>query len=258
MAPFSYEVNYSKILVSTTSILTEGDKGEVQLMGGLTQSVNTINNNVDFLKGLVKLCHIGIVDGEKTPEFHENTHLLLEYILKTHDSDLALLLTDTLVQIQEHSKFYVTNNATNLKLLCSFIFIQFNRDKTEIYHHVLTLITGEDTDISRTNIDSLVKPQLSQMDANLYECFNLNMTIKLLDMYFIVDEEAFRTLFFDILTDWEKYDAQFNEEAFIRLIWFALILDKEDYLKRKVHDYEKLLKSDNWNVKFYRYVKKNW
>lgn len=227
-------------------------------MGGLTQSVNTINNNVDFLKGLVKLCHIGIVDGEKTPEFHENTHLLLEYILKTHDSDLALLLTETLVQIQEHSKIYVTNNATNLKLLCSFIFIQFNRDKTEIYHHVLTLITGEDTDISRTNIDSLVKPQLSQMDANLYECFNLNMTIKLLDMYFIVDEEAFRTLFFDILTDWEKYDAQFNEEAFIRLIWFALILDKEDYLKRKVHDYEKLLKSDNWNVKFYRYVKKNW
>jgi hypothetical protein len=227
-------------------------------MDGLSQSFNTINNNDGFLKELVKLSHIGIVDGEKTPEFHEKTQLLLEYLLNAHDSDLALLLTETLVHMQEHSKFYVTNNATNLKLLCNFIFIQFKRQKTEIYNHVLTLITGEDTDISRTNIDSVVKPQLSLMDANLYECFNLNMTIKLLDMYFTVDQEAFRTLFFDILTDWEKYDTQFNEDAFIRLVWFAFLLNEEDYLKRKVSDYEKLLKSDNWNVKFYRYVKKNW
>jgi hypothetical protein len=216
----------------------------------------TINTPIEFLTELIKLSHIGIVNGEKTPDFHNITYRLIKFIIETLDADLALLLTETLVHIQNNSKFYVTNNATNLNLLCKIILIQFETNKTEIYSHVLTLITYEDAEISRTNIKSIVEPQLRKMNANIYECFNLKLTIKLLKSYLSIDHEEFHTLFLDVLTDWKEYDEQLEEEAFIKLVWFAFILDEEDHLKRIVPKFNHYMKSDNWDLKFYRYIKK--
>ncbi|MGY3717661.1 hypothetical protein ACWE42_19290 [Sutcliffiella cohnii] len=222
-----------------------------------TVSEVKITSTVDFLTQLVKLSHIGLIDGEKTAEFHVKTKSLLEYIHSNNDAELALLLTQTLVHIQDCSKFYVVNNATNLRLICDFIFIQFKTHKVEIYNNVFKIITHEDDYISKSNINTIVAPLLQKLDANLYECFNLNLSVKLLDTYFIYDEEAFKNLFYDLLMDWEQFGNQINEETFEKLVWYAFVLNEEDYLKRKIVEYNVLLKADKWNLKFYRYIRKH-
>lgn len=61
----------------------------------------------------------------------------------------------------------------------------------------------------------------------------------------------------DILADWEYFETPIKDEAFEKLLWYVFALDNDQYLKEQVPEYESLIQSDRWGIKFYRYITKN-
>ncbi|BCB02141.1 hypothetical protein [Bacillus sp. KH172YL63] len=215
-----------------------------------------LNNDNEFLLELVHLGNIGIRNGNKTNEFHNKVTRLLEYLQRTANADLALVLTETLHEIRLYTKFYVTDNATNVGQLCTLFSIQFVHSTDKIYFEVLKLLNYCEGTLGKANIDSVLCSNIKKVDANIYEWFNLDLSLELLHTYLIVDRDALKTLFIDMNVDWGNFDDQINENTFEKLLWYGFLLNNEELLKEQVNQYPELMKSDNWGVKFYRYINK--
>lgn len=216
-----------------------------------------ISDAREFLAELIKMSHFGIERGQKTGEFHNLATRLLEYVLRTKEADLAKLLTDTLVKIQRHAKFYLTDNSTNLKQLCDFILMQFSHSKINIYANVMQLISNTEGNGGKTNFRVIVGSRISELDGNLYECFNLELSLHLLQAYLVLDRRSQENLFHDILNDWHLYDGISEEDAIEKLLWYGFALGQEDLLEKKILNEDLLQKSDRWGIKFYLYLKKS-
>lgn len=216
-----------------------------------------INNDNDFWIELVRLSYLGIQRGEKSSDFHNKGTRLLEYVLRTEKSNLALLLTETLDEIRIHTKFYLTDNATNLKQLCDLFLIQFKNSKVEIFYNTIKLLNYCEGTLGKANIDAVLQSRIDRMDANIYECFNLALSLELLHTYLIFDKEALKTLFIDMYSDWKHFDGQVNDITFEKLLWYGFLLDNDKVIEEQVTQYSTLIKSDNWGIKFYRVIIKN-
>lgn len=225
-----------------------------QLFESYGLKLEPLNNHNDFLIELVKLSHLGIRRGDRISDFHDKITRLLEYVLRTEASNLTLLLTDTLIYIQTHAKFYLTDNATNVRQLCDLILIQFSESKFEIYYNTMKLLNCCEGSFGKINIRSILKEGIQKMDANIYECFHLALSLELLHTYIILDMDEFKTLFIDMVTDWKMYDEQVKEEYFEKLLWYNFAIDNKGVLKELVTDYRNLIKSDRWGIKFYRFI----
>jgi hypothetical protein len=215
-----------------------------------------LNNDNEFLLELVSIGNIGIKKGKKPSEFHNKATRLLEYIQRTENADLALVLTETLHDIRLYTKFYLTDNATNVRQLCTIFSIQFNHSVNKVYFEVLKLLNYCEGTLGKANIDSVLKSTIKKVDANIYECFNLELSLELLHTYLLVDLDELKTLFIDIIVDWANFENNINENTFEKLLWYGFLLDNDELLKEQIDQYPELIKSDNWGVKFYRYISK--
>ena len=221
-------------------------------------NLTAVNNREEFLIELVKLSHLGIERGKKTSEFYHKSTRLLEYVTRTESSGLTLLLLQSLLKIQKHSKFYLSENTTNLKQLCGLLFIPFSTSKREIYHHTMQLITCCDGKFSIGNIKSILGSRMSKMDGNIYECFDLALSLELLHAYVILDEkDSVIKLLIDVITDWEfiEENGHVKEESLERLLLYSFVCKQEDYLKDTISDYDEILKIDRWGIKFYKFIR---
>ncbi|WP_262176582.1 hypothetical protein [Saccharococcus sp. Marseille-Q5394] len=241
-------------------------KSKIELYS--SERVGRIHSDIEFLSELVCLSHLGIKKGEKTAEFHDSSIRLLNYIIETENASLALLLTKTLFEIQEHAKFYLSANATNVRQLCDLVLIQFSDSEAEIYYYVMCLLNYYDESISgvfqsheksigETNIQSILSAKINEMDGNLYESYDLKLTMELLHSYLIINFESVHPLLLDMLSDWDRFEKDLSQENLSKLLWYGFILNQEQLLKDVIVDYDDRLKSDLWSIRFYRYIKQN-
>ncbi|MGD6831014.1 hypothetical protein ACQCT5_02540 [Sutcliffiella halmapala] len=216
-------------------------------------SMDLIQDKVVFLTLLVELNHIGIVGEENTDKFHDNSKELLDYILETQDGELALLLLQTFLHMQNHTKFHLQNNETNVRQLCKLIFIQFDKNKEEIYFLTLKLLNSVD---ELNENKAIYKSNIANMDGNIYECFRFDLTVELLHSYLLLDHADVRGLLMDTLTDWNEFKVISQEEAFEKLLWYGFSFGEEDYLADTIPDYDFQIKSERWGIKYYVYLLK--
>ncbi|MHC8515888.1 hypothetical protein [Sporosarcina sp. ITBMC105] len=230
--------------------------------------VGKINDSHEFLYELVCLSHIGIKKDVKTAEFHDYSIRLLNFILETGNASLALLLTRTFVEIQTHAKFFLTANATNVKQLCDLILLQFNELEVDIYYNVMWLLNNYDESksevyksidesIGEANIKSILPTKIDEMDGNLYECYNLSLSIELLHCYLIIDYSSLNHLYLDLLSDRERFNGELSDVNFSKLLWYGFLLDHETLLKDVLRNYDELVKSQLWTIRFYRFIEQN-
>lgn len=217
----------------------------------------TINNEKEFLIELVKLNQYVIQKDGLDSGFHQKVTSLLEYIINTENANQALLLTDNLVLIQNHTQYLLTDSAINTNQLCDLILIQFKYFKVAIYKNVLVLLNCTEGNSSKENIHSIVRKRMNKMDGNIYECFDLDLSLKLLNTYLNLKQEDLNTLFLDILTDWKIFNEQLTEDNFEKLLWYSFALEHDNFLKEQILEYEKLIKTEKWSIRFYRFIKKS-
>jgi hypothetical protein len=211
-----------------------------------------IDNNQDFLIELVKYCHLGIEKDFRQVEFDYKITRMLEYVLRIPDPDCALLLTETLFKIQLHTKIELINRGTNINQLCNIFGIQFKQYKKKIYYNTLRIINKE---VSLKYYEILTK--IKQIDGNIFECFDISLSLELLHTYLILDKPFCNMLFMDILGDWKCFRNPMNEEQFEKLLLYGFALGNDDLIKEQIMEYESFIKSDRWSIKFYRNIKKN-
>ncbi|WP_066320538.1 hypothetical protein [Bacillus sp. FJAT-29814] len=216
-----------------------------------------INSENDFMTVLVYLKSIGI-DYSNSREFFDTVKRLLEYIHRTENGKLALLLTENLHKIRIHTKLFLTNNATIVHQLCDLILIQFKHSlRDKVYYDVLKLLNYCEGSLGKFNIDLVVGRRIDELEGNIYECLNLKLTIELLHTYLVFDnKKELMQLFLDMRVDWEKLDEQVNEKTLEKLLWYGFILDMDEAIQNQVTKYNRLIKSNRWAIKFYRYVTK--
>lgn len=137
-----YNILYSYVLEKVKGGTKMENSGKVfeefNNLHGL--ELSPILNNQEFLIELVRLTHAGIEKVPNTGVFENKKTRLLEYVIRTEDSELALLLTETLLKIQTHTKLSLFYNEINLTQLCDLFAIQFDQFKTDIYFNTLKLI----------------------------------------------------------------------------------------------------------------------
>lgn len=215
-------------------------------------NLKSIPTHNDFLIETIKLSQIAL-RGEKTSEFYDKTTILLDYVLRTKDSDLALIVTETLLKIQKYSNLYLTDHATNIRQLICIFDIQFTRNKSKIYFYTLKILNNCNGSFGDGNIRSILIKDIPKIDSNIYECFNLRLILELLHTYMILDDsDAFNTLYKDILIDWEKYDIQLEERFFEKLLWYGFISNNSDeMMKKTLGTYPQIIESNIKGVRHY-------
>lgn len=214
----------------------------------------SISEKTEFLTMLVKLAQIGIVKEKEGENFHRLSASLLNYVIQTKDSELAVLLLKTLVFMQSHANCYLSNNRDNMEKLCDVISIQFFNDKEKIYLQTLKLLNFTEGKLSDDNIQNVVNRRMWEMEGNLYECFHLDLTLELLHSYLVIDHTELKGLFKDIMVDWNEINGTLSEEAFEKLLWYGFALNEEVLLVTVVDEYQERIMSDRWGIKFYRYI----
>ncbi|KPL57818.1 hypothetical protein [Rossellomorea vietnamensis] len=217
-----------------------------------------IKSDNDFMTVLVRLKGIG-VEGDNPREFFDTVKRLLEYIYRTENGKQALILTQLIHKIRIQSKFFLTDNATNVHQLCDLILIQFNHSlKDRVYYNVLKLLNYCDGSLGKFNIDSVLTPRIDNLEGNIYECFNIKLSLELLHTYLVLNiKDELLKLFSDICVDWYKFDHQVNEKIFEKLLWYAFILNRDKEIKEQITQYDSLIRSNRWGIKFFRYVTKS-
>jgi hypothetical protein len=128
--------------------------------------LSPISNNQDFLIELVKLSHIVIEMDTFTGELEHKVTRLLEYVLRTEDDELALLLTETFLKLQTHSILSIIDKEITIKQLCDLFAVQFSRFKTDIYYHTLKLLNVLDVTPIHDHLNQLIVKKISQLDGN--------------------------------------------------------------------------------------------
>ncbi|KGP73757.1 hypothetical protein [Pontibacillus yanchengensis] len=219
--------------------------------------ISPIENENEFMLELVVLSNIGLKGGDKTSAFHDKTTRLLEFVLRKEDEQLALLITVTLINIRGCCGFYVTDNATNVRLLCDLVFIQFSNFKNKIYWNVMNLINNCEGNLGQVNLESVLKSKINRMDGNLYECFHFPVLLELFHTYLILNQKNLTVLYTDMSVDWGNYEERLSEVEFEKLLWYSFLLDEEATIKELVLEYNTLIKSDRWGIKFYRYIERS-
>jgi hypothetical protein len=216
-----------------------------------------IKSDTDFKKVVVKLKGKRI-DGNNSREFFNTVKRLLEYIQRTENEKHALLLTQVLHEIRIHSKFSLTDNATNVHQLCDLILIQFKHSlKDRVYYNVLKLLNYCEGSLGKFNIDSVLRHRIDNLEGNIYECFKLKLSIELLHTYLVLNKnDELHKLFYDICVDWYKFEKQVNEKTFEKLLWYSFILDRDKEIQEHIKQYDSLIKSNRWGIQLYSYVGK--
>jgi hypothetical protein len=98
-----------------------------RLMPYGVERLGIIANSSDFLFELSKLIdYCKVNTGLKTPEFHNMTTRLLNYISQTENATLALELSEVLNQIQKKFNFDFSGRSTFIHQICDLILIQFS------------------------------------------------------------------------------------------------------------------------------------
>lgn len=229
------------------------DTGQFYNKENLFVRAQPIKGKVEFLTILVELSHIGLVDCDNMHQFYDKSTSLLDYVIETHDSELAFLLSQTLVYIQTNTKLNVNNDETCIKQLCELFLIQFDLYKEEIFLHALKMLNYVD---QATN-NNTFKNVLAKIEGNIYECFRFDLTVELLHSYLLWDSKGMRGLLIDMLTDWNMYESSYNEEVFEKLLWYGFSIGEEEYLAESIYEYDEFIKSNRWGIKFYLYLNKN-
>lgn len=214
-----------------------------------------IRNDNDFVTVLIKLKGSRI-NSNNSREFFDTVKRLLEYIHRTENGKQAILLTQILNEIRIHSNFLLTDNATNVHQLCDLILIQFKHSlKNRVYYNVLKLLNYCEGSLGKFNIDSVLGNRIDNLEGNIYECFKLKLSIELLHTYLVLNnKDELLKLFSDICVDWYMFDKQVNEKSFEKLLWYSFLLDRDSDIQVHITQYDSLIKSNRWGIKFYRYV----
>ena len=210
-----------------------------------------LEDDNEFLVELVKLNQLAL-EKKSMEEFFNKAIDLLEYILCTENSSLALLLTESFIIIQKNSEIYLTDRPIIVEQLCNAFLIQFKYSKNEIYLNILKILTNCNGIFDIKNVENISKKTLKRIDPCIYECFDLRITLKLMNLYLIIDFTSFKMLFDDMMLDFFLLDDQVTEQSFERLLWYALISGNVDILRDEVTKYDLFIKSKREEVRIYR------
>jgi hypothetical protein len=72
----------------------------------------------------------------------------------------------------------------------------------------------------------------------------------------LIDLDEVKNLFFDILTDWDRFGKQIEVVDFAKYLWYGFALEKDGVLKEGVNQCNRIINSDIWQLKFYRFITK--
>lgn len=218
-----------------------------------------IAEDKDFYTDLVYLSRLGIKRKETSEEFYDKVARLLGYIYVTKNSEHALLLTETLIEIQTYAKLYIRDKADLHALLFDMFSISFEKFKVPIFLNTLRLINCTKGNGSQVRtIEKMIESTLNTVEGSIYECFNLSLTLELLRTYLTINRDNAKKLYNDLLIDLKDFKDDISEEEIEKLLWYGFLFETGKNLKNQISNFDQIIKdSTRWGIKFYRFIRRN-
>ena len=173
--------------------------------------------------------------------FEKNDELLISLVLKTY------LMTPAL------PTYFDEKNINDFgRILLEILKTPFNSKREEIYLYSLKILNifGQNTSL-RKELIVLLPNSHQRIEANIYECFDLNLLIDFLRLCILYNLNG-KEIYEDVIIDWEFWGEKIDYQLFSTLLWYGVIFQVDKKLLEAVTNSAEYLSLNKTEVQLYK------